>query len=277
MRVRGDRLPGMVMGLLLAGTSIAVAQSIDPLARERADFSTWLTSAPLSPYAAVAVQPIGPGISVGPDPADIPLADLDRGRVQESPGGAVLVQGATRTTLARGRPVPVGPYRMLVDGATGRRLLVVYGPVRGAKPPAYYPANPRLRFNVELTAPTRRGAFPTLGLDGIETRAEEAGRVAVTIGPSRTELRVYRMGAAEDEEAELLVFFRDSTNAHGTYPAGRFVPLEFAGQRGRYVLDFNRARNPFCAYSTVFPCPAPWPGNTLPTAVNAGERYEPTH
>jgi len=40
------------------------------------------------------------------------------------------------------------------------------------------------------------------------------------------------------------------------------------------VLDFNRARNPSCAYNTVFPCPAPWPGNALRRPIRAGERYK---
>jgi hypothetical protein len=46
------------------------------------------------------------------------------------------------------------------------------------------------------------------------------------------------------------------------------------GGGGRYRLDFNRARNPFCAYSSAYPCPAPWAGNTIPAPVMAGERYE---
>jgi uncharacterized protein (DUF1684 family) len=82
------------------------------------------------------------------------------------------------------------------------------------------------------------------------------------------------MGGANDDEAELQVFFRDSTNGNGSYPAGRFLTLDPAGA-GRYRVDLNRARNPFCAYNTVFPCPPPWPGNTLPVSINAGEKYLP--
>jgi uncharacterized protein (DUF1684 family) len=80
-------------------------------------------------------------------------------------------------------------------------------------------------------------------------------------------------GATEDE-SELLVFFRDRTSARGSYDGGRFVEL-LPRPDGTYLLDFNRARNPFCAYSSVFPCPAPWPGNTLDAEVAAGERYAP--
>ena len=73
-------------------------------------------------------------------------------------------------------------------------------------------------------------------------------------------------------ESELEIFFRDSTNGNGTYPAGRFVSLIPLGD-GRYRLDFNRARNPFCAYSTAYACPLPWQGNVLPAPVRAGEQY----
>ena len=46
-----------------------------------------------------------------------------------------------------------------------------------------------------------------------------------------------------------------------------------AGTDGQYRLDFNRARNPFCAYSSAYPCPAPWRGNVIPARIAAGERY----
>ncbi len=36
-------------------------------------------------------------------------------------------------------------------------------------------------------------------------------------------LRVYLVGARDDEEAELLIFFRDGSSGRGSYPAGRFV------------------------------------------------------
>jgi uncharacterized protein (DUF1684 family) len=75
-------------------------------------------------------------------------------------------------------------------------------------------------------------------------------------------------------ESDLEIYFRDATNGDSTYPAGRFVTLLPAGQ-GKWRLDFNRARNPFCAYSSAFACPAPWRGNAIPAEVRAGEQYLP--
>ena len=63
-----------------------------------------------------------------------------------------------------------------------------------------------------------------------------------------------------------------ATNGEGTYPAGRFVTLDPLAD-GRFRLDFNRARNPFCAYSSAYPCPVPWTGNRIEARIEAGEQY----
>lgn len=246
------------------------AQSTD-LARDRAEYAAWLATAPFSPYAAVAMQPIGTGLVLGPSEADIPLTGVPVTRVLEERAALYLEQGGARRSLPRNRAVPLGNFRLFATGAPGRAQLVVYGAPRSPKPPAFYPPVSDLGFTVALDPPERRGAFRTLGLDGIETEASEAGFVNLPLHTGTVRLRVYRIG--EEDEAELLVFFRDSTNGHGSYPAGRFVTLDPAGS-GRYRVDLNRARNPFCAYNTVFPCPPPWPGNGIPAAIAAGERYE---
>lgn len=257
--------------LLLAAPTLQ-AQARPDVERERNEFTTWLASDPLSPYAAIAVQPVGPGILLGPDTANVPLAGIGTAQIVEERGGLVLVSGNARRSLPRGRPVALGNYRIVADGESGRRVVVVFGAVKNAHAPAYYPVSSSARLTVELAAPSRKGAFRTLGLDGVETMAEEVGIATVSIGSTVTAMRIYRMGAADDDEAELMLFFRDGTSGKGTYPAGRFVVLDPAGS-GKYVIDFNKARNPFCAYNTVFPCPAPWPGNTLPIALEAGEKY----
>lgn len=262
----------LLCGLMLGAAVPLQGQANPTLERERAEFAIWLGTATLSPFAAIAVQPVGPGITLGTEPADVPLAGIGKATVREEGGTLVLQSGTGRRVLPRGRPVPVGSYQLVADGEPGRRVLVVFGAVRNAQAPSYYPVDAAVRVTVKLTAPTRKGAFRTLGLDGVETQAEEVGFAPVSMGGAVTPLRVYRMGRADDDEAELMIFFRDSTSKAGTYPAGRFVVLDPAAG-GRYTIDFNRARNPFCAYSTVFPCPAPWPGNSLPVSVKAGEKY----
>jgi uncharacterized protein len=151
-------------------------------------------------------------------------------------------------------------------------VLTVYGPKRGSKGAEYYRYDARLVFTGPMSPPEQPGRVRVLTVDGVETEAAEAGTVSVPLGGRTARLRVRRIPTGVEDESELEIYFRDGTNGEGTYPAGRFVSLAPLGE-GRYRLDFNRARNPFCAYSSAFPCPAPWRGNTIEARVEAGERY----
>lgn len=250
-----------------------LAQLPPDLARERAAFSQWLATAPNSPLAAIALAPIGGGISIGSD-GEVPLAGLPRHRLTESQGSVVLTGPEGRRTLPRGRLTPLGGYTMFVAGPAGRSTVTLFGPERARHDPSYFPFDSALVLAVTLARPDRPASRRILGPDGLEVEASDAGTVAVTMVGAATALHVYRIPGSSSDESSLMIYFRDQTNGNGSYPAGRFVELN-AMPDGRYRLDFNRSQNPFCAYSTVYPCPAPWPGNALPAPVRAGERYEP--
>jgi hypothetical protein len=264
-------------GILLLGAVLAhaaVVQNPEAVRRERAEFSEWLGSSPVSPWRAVVVRPIGRGLTLGPASADIPLAGIAAGRIGERGGRIVLSTGDREIGLSRGRVQTVEGWPLIVNGPPGRASLTVFGrgPVRG-KSISHYPYDPKLVFVVTLRPAVNAGTQTLLTPDGVEAVAGNAGTVQVSLGgPSRT-LQVKRLPGATADESELEIYFRDGTAGTGSYPAGRFVSL-LPRADGSYILDFNRARNPFCAYNTVYPCPAPWSGNNLPDAVKAGERYE---
>jgi uncharacterized protein (DUF1684 family) len=219
----------------------------------------------------VAQQPIGTQLRLGPADADLPLEGVSEHRLTAG-DGRVMLEGADGSRqVPSGQPVKLGSFTLTVDGPPGRQVVTVFGPARASRPVEYYPVDEGAAFSGPLLPPERRGTVRILAPDGIEVNAIEAGSVLVPIGNRPTRLRVRRIPTG-GEESELEIFFRDSTNGRGTYPAGRFVSLVPAGG-GRYRLDFNRARNPFCAYSSAYACPAPWQGNTLPASVRAGERY----
>jgi uncharacterized protein len=242
------------------------------IAQERSAYAEWLATAPNSPLAAVAQQPIGPGIRLGPPDADVPLEGVGEHRVTERAGVVTLAGQAGTRVVPAGRPVLLGSHFVTAGGVSGRRVVTVYGPRRDRKTAEYYAYDPTLVFVGPISPPEQRGKVRVLAVDGIEAEAAEAGMVVVPIDGRPVRLRVRRIPTGIEDESELEIYFRDGTNGQGTYPAGRFVSLVPAGE-GRYRLDFNRARNPFCAYSSAFPCPAPWRGNAIEAKVEAGERY----
>jgi hypothetical protein len=250
----------------------AAAQGRQVVEAERAEFAAWIRDHPLSPRRAVVVRPIGPGLTLGPSAADIPLEGVARSLLQEKEGRVTLTGAGPARAVPRGRPISLGRWQLLVTGPPGRAAAAVFGPAAAGKAPAWFPYDPRAAYTVALAPPAAPGTVRVLGPDGVEVDADEAGTVAVPLPGGPAALRVLRLPGATEEETELEIYFRDATSGRGTYPAGRFVAL-IPRPDGRYLLDFNRARNPWCAYNTVFPCPAPWRGNALAGSVDAGERY----
>lgn len=260
-----------LLGALLAFPALQ-AQSVPPeLAAERLAYVEWLTTAPNSPLAAVAQQPIGDGLRLGPADADIPLAGVGEQRVSERGGTARIESAEGARVIPRGRPVRLGGFTLTTSGEAGRMVLTVFADSAARRRPEHYAYDPALAFEGSLAPPDPAGRVRVLAVDGVETEAFEAGTVTVPLGGDRVRLRVRRIPTGP-EESELEIYFRDRTNGSETYPAGRFVSLVPLGS-GRYRLDFNRARSPFCAYSTAYPCPAPWSGNSIAAPVRAGERY----
>jgi uncharacterized protein (DUF1684 family) len=84
-----------------------------------------------------------------------------------------------------------------------------------------------------------------------------------------------RLGAFVEEGTEritdLFVPFADMTTGTETYFAGRYLDIAPTAT-GYYTIDFNRAYNPYCAYSEAYECPFPPPTNRLSVPVRAGEK-----
>jgi uncharacterized protein (DUF1684 family) len=70
-------------------------------------------------------------------------------------------------------------------------------------------------------------------------------------------------------EDYLFLPFTDPTNGHTSYGGGRYLDLR-APNSNTIWLDFNRAYNPYCAYSPNYSCPVPPPENNLPLPIQAG-------
>jgi uncharacterized protein (DUF1684 family) len=82
--------------------------------------------------------------------------------------------------------------------------------------------------------------------------------------------RKLRMLAFTSTKGRLQLIFRDASVGRETYGT-RYVYAEPTGD-GRYVIDFNKAYNPPCAYNPYTTCPTPPSQNVLKVAIRAGEK-----
>jgi len=70
----------------------------------------------------------------------------------------------------------------------------------------------------------------------------------------------------------LFIPFKDLTSGESTYDGGRYIDIKLSDiKKGIVYLDFNKAYNPWCAYSEGYSCPIPPAENTLNIAIEAGE------
>lgn len=74
------------------------------------------------------------------------------------------------------------------------------------------------------------------------------------------------------EGNEFFIIFADKTNGKETYGAGRFVYASLPDSNGNVVIDFNKAYNPPCAFTSFATCPLPPKENYLDIRITAGEK-----
>jgi uncharacterized protein (DUF1684 family) len=73
------------------------------------------------------------------------------------------------------------------------------------------------------------------------------------------------------EDDHLFIIFRDLTSKTTTYGAGRFLYAPMP-KDGKVELDFNKAENPPCAFTSFATCPLPPQQNKLDVTIPVGEK-----
>lgn len=83
--------------------------------------------------------------------------------------------------------------------------------------------------------------------------------------------------AEQGSEGELYFMFSDETSGKETYGAGRQLYTSLPDSAGTVLLDFNKAINWPCAYTSFATCPIPPSKNHLNVCIEAGEMIYPGH
>ncbi|GEM_PF-973612 len=136
----------------------------------------------------------------------------------------------------------------------------------------YFPMDESLRFIVKLERYEDPDHLVMITTEGEKRPAIRYGYLAFEWGGKKHSLQVYQLQDMPAEaRGQLFVPFQDTTSGMETYPTGRYLELA-GGEHGWYVLDFNLAYNPSCAYGKKgFACPVTPAENRLTIPVRAGE------
>ncbi|MFB6171518.1 MAG: DUF1684 domain-containing protein [Haloarculaceae archaeon] len=140
----------------------------------------------------------------------------------------------------------------------------------------YYPVDEDYRFVLPLDEHEEKERVVVgTSADG-EQEYVRWGEFHFEVDGERVTIQAYKSDPGDDR---LWVPFRDETSGAETYGAGRYIDLEPDAHRvdGEWVLDFNLAYNPTCAYSDRYECPLPPTENWLDVAIEAGEKAYGDH
>lgn len=99
------------------------------------------------------------------------------------------------------------------------------------------------------------------------------GVVKFTIDGKELELDIYKDPNPEPTYQDYLFLpFLDKTNGKTSYSGGRFIDITQKDEQenGTIIIDFNKAYNPYCAYSDRYSCPITPRDNSLDIEIKAG-------
>jgi len=144
----------------------------------------------------------------------------------------------------------------------------------------HFDHDPDLRWELPIVPATtpEPGTLATeLPSSGAEIMAfSRIGTVELPLPDGARSLSIFWMAGYA---GGLFIPFRDATNGHETYPAGRYLLDTAKGadlggdpDRGTIIVDLNFAYQPSCAFDPRWACPLAPPENRLDLPVRAGER-----
>lgn len=136
----------------------------------------------------------------------------------------------------------------------------------------FFEINPDFRVTAEFV---RTPSEPTFTMKTSTDRLPvyvKYGELYFELKGRKFKLNVYQnQELVQDPEYFDYLFlpFTDLTNGETTYGGGRYLDMRIP-ESNEVILDFNKAYNPYCAYSGRYSCPIPPEENSLELEVRAG-------
>ncbi|MFT4062406.1 MAG: DUF1684 domain-containing protein [Edaphocola sp.] len=143
----------------------------------------------------------------------------------------------------------------------------------------FFEANEQYRVKAKITLLDNEPVFQMPTASGKTKDAQKVAVLEFAINGKPLKLYAYQLIKLREKPetaGELFVPFTDNTNGRSSYGGGRYIDLNLRNIKdGSITIDFNRAYNPYCAFTTGYNCPIPPKENYLNTKIKAGEKYLP--
>lgn len=136
----------------------------------------------------------------------------------------------------------------------------------------YFDPDPSFRISASLTPIKNKKTILLATNDGQENTYLEYAYADFAISGVKCRLLLLEIIEQGPTQGTLFLAFADETSARETYGAGRYLDIKKVPGGNSILLDFNKAYNPYCAYSDTYSCPFPPRENILPVAIKAGEK-----
>jgi uncharacterized protein (DUF1684 family) len=102
------------------------------------------------------------------------------------------------------------------------------------------------------------------------------GTVSFTIHDTLVRLNLYQsqnLMADPEYKDYLVLMFTDGTSGNESYDVGRYLDFTLTDiKNNKVIIDFNKAYNPYCAYTKGYNCPIPPRDNNISISIRAGEK-----
>ncbi|MFN4316010.1 MAG: DUF1684 domain-containing protein [Chitinophagaceae bacterium] len=141
----------------------------------------------------------------------------------------------------------------------------------------FFPVNPAARVQARIEYPTKSPWFTMETSSGMKKTFRVYAIAHFQWRDSSCQLSIYQsQGLLGDVNYRDYLFlpFTDLTNETATYEMGRYIDLKVQDiQQNLLEIDFNKAYNPYCAYTSgQYNCPIPPAENNLNVKIEAGEK-----
>jgi uncharacterized protein (DUF1684 family) len=140
----------------------------------------------------------------------------------------------------------------------------------------FYPVDLKYCVEAELKRTPGENTFEMKTTTSRKPMYYKYGELHFKLNGKKFKLNVYQsMDLLNKPEYKDYLFlpFKDLTSGKETYGGGRFIDLKIPSGN-KLMLDFNKAYNPYCAYSDKYSCPVPPAENFLKAEVKAGVKMQ---